>query len=284
MAYNRVNWENSPSTNTPVNATSLNIMDEGIEENSNMLNGIKPINNIFIGNIQSKNYWKLEDELRVTRRTSFTNNIPAGTYTISGYITGDDAESSLIQFYDDNENVINSVLLEHNIRNVNSTFQLSSDCTLVRVYTNSTSALSVDKIAIFENMQIEKGTTKTEYTKHRDFTFESGENEYGKWIKYDDGTMICWRNNFNTSVNINTSWGSLYTGKISDTINFPQRFYGNPVVSYNIIPASSTGVIPSNYEAPYIYQDSISNLCVASPVSASSVAVKVDLIAIGRWK
>ena len=31
MAYERVNWEDSPSTNTPINATNLNIMDAAIK-------------------------------------------------------------------------------------------------------------------------------------------------------------------------------------------------------------------------------------------------------------
>ena len=31
MAYERVNWENLPSTNTPVNADNLNKMDEGLK-------------------------------------------------------------------------------------------------------------------------------------------------------------------------------------------------------------------------------------------------------------
>lgn len=30
MAYTKINWKNLPSTNTPVNATNLNHMDEGI--------------------------------------------------------------------------------------------------------------------------------------------------------------------------------------------------------------------------------------------------------------
>ena len=30
MAYTKINWENLPSTNTPVNATNLNHMDQGI--------------------------------------------------------------------------------------------------------------------------------------------------------------------------------------------------------------------------------------------------------------
>lgn len=32
MAYERVNWENLPSKNTPVNADNLNKMDEGIKD------------------------------------------------------------------------------------------------------------------------------------------------------------------------------------------------------------------------------------------------------------
>ena len=34
MAYTRVNWEDLPSTDTPISATNLNIMDEGIYNNS----------------------------------------------------------------------------------------------------------------------------------------------------------------------------------------------------------------------------------------------------------
>ena len=33
MAYTRVNWENYPSTNTPINEDNLNNMDNGIYQN-----------------------------------------------------------------------------------------------------------------------------------------------------------------------------------------------------------------------------------------------------------
>ena len=36
MAYERVNWENLPSTKTPVNATNLNKMDVGIDAKANI--------------------------------------------------------------------------------------------------------------------------------------------------------------------------------------------------------------------------------------------------------
>jgi len=51
MAYKRVNWENLPSTNTPVNADNLNKMDEGIAnavEKSDLLNLIYPVGSIYI--------------------------------------------------------------------------------------------------------------------------------------------------------------------------------------------------------------------------------------------
>ena len=49
MAYERVNWENLPSTNTPVNADNLNKMDEGIanavEKTGDTLTGSLYFNN-----------------------------------------------------------------------------------------------------------------------------------------------------------------------------------------------------------------------------------------------
>ena len=47
MAYTRVNWENLPSTNTPVNATNLNKMDAGIKDLDNRQTSLQTqINNL----------------------------------------------------------------------------------------------------------------------------------------------------------------------------------------------------------------------------------------------
>ena len=51
MAYKRVNWENLPSTKTPVNADNLNKMDEGIAnavEKSDLLDLIYPVGSIYM--------------------------------------------------------------------------------------------------------------------------------------------------------------------------------------------------------------------------------------------
>jgi len=209
MAYQRVNWQSGTkvadgyveingtkhmtvqpqySGSTPINPTSLNIMDKGIFDNSqdieqntqdiqenrnniqsisNKINGLSSINKIFVGKIECKNLWPLENEIRVTKSTAFQTNLPAGVYTISGYITGDDAVSSIMKFYDNNDNLITEVLLEHNIQNVHQTFELSSLCTLVRVYSNDTVESSTNKTSVFENMQLEPGNVVTEYTERK---------------------------------------------------------------------------------------------------------------------
>ena len=51
MAYERVNWENLPSTKTPVNADNLNKMDARIAnavEKSDLLNLIYPVGSIYM--------------------------------------------------------------------------------------------------------------------------------------------------------------------------------------------------------------------------------------------
>lgn len=47
MSYERVNWEDSPSTKTPINAQNLNTMDEGISDvDSRVSDAESNINNI----------------------------------------------------------------------------------------------------------------------------------------------------------------------------------------------------------------------------------------------
>ena len=48
MAYERVNWENLPSTKTPVNADNLNKMDEGIANIDKEVDNLERINRTLI--------------------------------------------------------------------------------------------------------------------------------------------------------------------------------------------------------------------------------------------
>ena len=81
MAYTRVNWENFPSTNTPRNATNLNVMDAGIDDVDNRLSNAEEfivdhttkINNLNTGWVSSGETW-----------TYSSVDDPTGVITISG--------------------------------------------------------------------------------------------------------------------------------------------------------------------------------------------------------
>lgn len=117
-----------------------------------------------------------------------------------------------------------------------------------------------------------------------DYIQETGSNGYGSWIKYKNGIMITARTTNTISVDITSAWGNLYVGKINDYYRFPQYFIEAPTVIYDIIPAASLGCFTAKYNAPIITNEKIDELWVARPNSTTGVLVKVNIIAIGRWK
>lgn len=64
MSYTRVNWENLPSTNTPVNATNLNKMDAGIKgldiNYESLINSLK-----FQYNSSTQSYYATFGEIKI---------------------------------------------------------------------------------------------------------------------------------------------------------------------------------------------------------------------------
>lgn len=66
MAYERVNWENLPSTNTPVNATNLNKMDAGIA------NAVEKTGDTLTGGLLFENK-DVYDAIRKTRTLNGTD-------------------------------------------------------------------------------------------------------------------------------------------------------------------------------------------------------------------
>lgn len=60
---------------------------------------------------------------------------------------------------------------------VDMVFEINGDTNLTNVGTLS-------------NVQLEEGSTPTEYTSYKSLGYTSGHNENGSWVKYDDGTLI----------------------------------------------------------------------------------------------
>lgn len=111
---------------------------------------------------------------------------------------------------------------------------------------------------------------------------ESGSNSSGSWIKYSDGSMICYAT-VERVINFNTSSGSLYTGTMNNSITFPQQFVTLPRV-----------VINTQNDTDYYYcvvygvlrnKTSITSVTFLRTTSpGAAVPINFAYIAIGRWK
>ena len=75
MAYERVNWENLPSTNTPINQINLNKMDEGIT------NAVEKTGDTMTGalNFNNKNDFEAIRKTRTLNGTDYQVSIGLGT-------------------------------------------------------------------------------------------------------------------------------------------------------------------------------------------------------------
>lgn len=116
---------------------------------------------------------------------------------------------------------------------------------------------------------------------------ESGENANGNYVKYADGTMICYKN-VTGSTAINISWGDGYTTGNTNTIDlgsFPATFVGN-IPTVNL---TATRALPGtfNYWVASLYETSLSYIGKTSLLrftSSDIVYYNISVIAIGKWK
>ena len=112
---------------------------------------------------------------------------------------------------------------------------------------------------------------------------ESGSNNYGNWIKFEDGTMICTRT-VTVTIDCTNSWGSLYYGENYDKFNFAQSFIEPPILNLQYNATGSLSFIPIAYSEIVIDKDGFKKIEIARPNSATGVSVEVYFIAIGKWK
>ena len=108
---------------------------------------------------------------------------------------------------------------------------------------------------------------------------ESGTNSNGRWTKWMDGTMICYKHIDFGSVVITTAWGSFYeTASDYSCGNYPQAFVETPCIS--IMPINTCFVEKrANTTAT-----SWGSFWACRPAQYESFSLVVDCIAIGRWK
>lgn len=114
---------------------------------------------------------------------------------------------------------------------------------------------------------------------------ESGSNSKGSYVKYSDGTMIVARETYETTINVNISWGNIFVGGDYTEWEFPVPFINVPdLVLFDVNSTTTNGCFKTSYEPTKITKNSIQNVYVGRGTSASDVAFKIHILAIGRWK
>ena len=105
----------------------------------------------------------------------------------------------------------------------------------------------------------------------------NGTNNNGSWIKFADGTMICY-GSFELVLNNFVAWGSLYSQDYENPHNFPQTF-----ASINTCLVENSGNAAAFISRVAYNTNGITKLSPVRPTT-STATYTFSYIAIGKWK
>lgn len=111
--------------------------------------------------------------------------------------------------------------------------------------------------------------------------FESGTNTNGSYVKFKDGTMICWQPKV-FQVSAFEQWGSLYRKIIQNPFIFPVSFTTYPTVVCGVRNTES-GQLFGMPDGLVIDQNGINSLQLLRPTDSSGEII-INYFAIGKWK
>lgn len=112
---------------------------------------------------------------------------------------------------------------------------------------------------------------------------DSGSNANGDYVKYLDGTMICYKT-ISGRIDVNTAWGSLYMSSEIALGNYAEPFISKPTVNVAIDNISGTQTMLSGGTTSPSSETTGPNVCLIRPNSRTDLAYRLGMIAIGKWK
>ena len=115
-----------------------------------------------------------------------------------------------------------------------------------------------------------------------DNAFESGSNANGDYIKFNDGTLICYvKKTINFSFSSSQKWGNIWESNLTSLGIFPYTFYETPAV--NISNSSGAGGFIEGFQGTTT--TNIGSMYMCRPLDTNSPQTyTLSIIAIGRWK
>lgn len=285
-------FKNLPNTTTPLTAPRLN----------GLLDGDEAMGNILVDTIKTKNNFNINGEINVN---GFSGNI--GSYnSVSNNIMTCNGNSSSSQYYGQKFTDLNNKTFTISAKLVaigtgvggriaifdGNSFKTEKQLGVVGDYQSITYTGTSNNIVIafctaggtgaqLTDIQLEIGNEKTDYAEFQGVGYVSGKNTNGEYVKYDDGTLICYQTKNFTGLSF-TSSGTLYKCDISSAFTFPVGFINAPTIA---VQTQSD----SDYSYSFVYgtrrtTTAITSIELMRIVSASNVTIPIGYIAIGRWK
>lgn len=110
---------------------------------------------------------------------------------------------------------------------------------------------------------------------------ESGSNTNGSWVKYIDGTMICYKT-ISKTVSVTSSWGSIYESGEITLGDFPQEFIAIPVVNITVQNENNIGGMIELVKN--ITTQSAGKTLLVRGTTTTNANYIFNIVAIGKWK
>lgn len=128
------------------------------------------------------------------------------------------------------------------------------------------------------NIQTAISTLETNIDTEIGKIIESGSNANGSYIKWSDGTMICYKHIDYGEKVITKEWGSFYESDKITIGNYPQAFIEIPRIfimdlNYSFIEKESSSITKTSW----------GDFFSTRPVSSTQKVI-IDCFAIGKWK
>lgn len=199
-----------------------------------------------------------------------------GAYNTAVAVTNGDFKTTLVGTLDTNDIILVSF---PNATNGTSNARISIDNGVT--YKNIVDF--VGKNVVASNIQASKRRLLYNGTSFVLDDVDYGSNSNGSYTRYKDGTMICTRS-IDKEMSCNNSWGSLFYGYDSTVYKFAQEFISAPKLFLTAFQRLNSSFWLSNYYNTIVNKDSFYNYSIMRATSADTVALTLNVLAIGRWK
>lgn len=210
-------------------------------------------------------------------KTGTTNIKPTTSgksYSFEGVIAGDTEELG----FDISSSYIITVVISDELSSTAFTFTLSSGVPNIALHKNG--------VGLMGKYDTDKGGLVQVASNP---ILESGSNDNGSYIKYFDGTLICYSKEKFTDLTIIAWTNTIGIVKSLNFKNFPIKFKGVPIVNKFPIVTSEFNfwvLPPSDGKGTLqlITETNAGPLNIAFGVTSGNVDATIGYIAIGKWK